>query len=83
MPITDLLERNSKLYGEEIALVEINPEIQEAQRVTWKEYELIQPTSSVRTAGPSLGLSLTRRPTGWPICCWIGGSERTESGLSC
>ena len=29
MPITDLLERNSKLYGEEIALVEINPEIQE------------------------------------------------------
>lgn len=27
MPITDLLERNSKLYGEEIALVEINPEI--------------------------------------------------------
>ena len=28
MPITDLLERNSKLYGEEIALVEINPEIQ-------------------------------------------------------
>ncbi len=47
MPITDLLERNSKLYGEEIALVEINPEIQEAPRVTWKEYELIQPTSSV------------------------------------
>ncbi len=46
MPITDLLERNSKLYGEEIALVEINPEIREEQRVTWKEYELIQPTSS-------------------------------------
>ena len=47
MPITDLLERNSKLYGEEIALVEVNPEVQEPQRVTWKEYELIQPTSSV------------------------------------
>ena len=46
MPITDLLERNSKLYGEETALVEINPEIQEEQRVTWKEYSLIQPTSS-------------------------------------
>ena len=46
MPITDLLERNSKLYGDETALVEINPEIQEEQRVTWKEYELIQPTSS-------------------------------------
>ena len=46
MPITDLLERNSKLYGDEIALVEINPEVHEAQRVTWKEYALIQTTSS-------------------------------------
>ena len=46
MPITDLLERNAKLYGNEVALVEINPEIREEQRVTWKEYELIQPTSS-------------------------------------
>ena len=45
MPITDLLERNNKLYGNEVALVEINPEIREEQRVTWKEYELIQPTS--------------------------------------
>ena len=47
MPITDLLERNSKLYGDEVALVELNPEIQEEPRVTWREYELIQPTSSV------------------------------------
>ncbi|MCI8686870.1 MAG: acyl--CoA ligase [Lawsonibacter sp.] len=44
MPITDLLERNSKLYGDEIALVEINPEVREEQRVSWQEYELIQPT---------------------------------------
>ena len=29
MPITDLLERNSKLFGDETALVEINPEVQE------------------------------------------------------
>ena len=46
MPITDLLERNSKLYGDEIALVEINPEVQEIQRVTWREHALIQPTAS-------------------------------------
>ena len=46
MPITDLLERNSKLFGNEIALVEINPEVQEMQRITWKEYTLIQPTSA-------------------------------------
>ncbi len=47
MPITDLLERNSKLYGDEIALVEINPEVREEPRVTWREYELIQPTSAI------------------------------------
>jgi len=46
MPITDLLERNSKLYGEKTALVEINPEVQEKEQVAWKEYELIQPTGS-------------------------------------
>ncbi len=46
MPITDLLERNSKLYGDETALVEINPEVSEPPRVTWKEYELIQPTTA-------------------------------------
>ncbi|MCF0144999.1 MAG: acyl--CoA ligase, partial [Eubacterium sp.] len=45
MLITELLERNSEWYADEIALVEINPEIREEQRVTWKEYELIQPTS--------------------------------------
>ncbi len=44
MPITDLLERNAKLYGQETALVEINPEIQEKRRVTWKEYDLIMPS---------------------------------------
>lgn len=45
MPITDLLERNRKLYGDEIALVEINPEITDKRRVTWKEYELIEPSA--------------------------------------
>lgn len=43
MPITDILERNCKLYGEDISLVEINPEIKETRRVTWKEYELSEP----------------------------------------
>ena len=43
MPITDILERNCKLYGNDICLVEINPEIKETRRVTWKEYELMEP----------------------------------------
>ena len=43
MPITEFLANNAKLYGEETALVEINPEVREVRRVTWKEYELIEP----------------------------------------
>lgn len=45
MPITEILERNCKLYGDEVCLVEVNPEIKENRRVTWKEYELIEPNS--------------------------------------
>ncbi len=43
MPITDLLERNCKLYGDDVALVELNPEQKDTRRTTWKEYDLIQP----------------------------------------
>ena len=43
MPITDILEKNCRLYGDDICLVEINPEMPETRRVTWKEYELIEP----------------------------------------
>ncbi len=42
MPITEILDRNSREFGSEICLVEINPEIKEVRRVTWKEYELIE-----------------------------------------
>lgn len=43
MPITDVLEKNCRLYGDDVCLVEINPEMPETRRVTWKEYELIEP----------------------------------------
>lgn len=43
MPITELLEHNAREYTDDVALVEINPEIKERRRVTWKEYELIEP----------------------------------------
>ena len=50
MPITDILERNCELYGNETALVEINPEVTDNRRVTWKEYNLIEanPTTHYR-----------------------------------
>ena len=46
MPVTDLLERNHKLYGDEVALVELNPLMPETKRTTWKEYDLMQPTEN-------------------------------------
>ena len=48
MPVTELLVRNRELYGDEVALVELNPELADSRRTTWKEYDLIQSTS--RTA---------------------------------
>ena len=47
MPITDLLIRNAALYGNETALVEINPDQSETRRcVSWKEYNLIEEGSA-------------------------------------
>ncbi|WP_373215496.1 class I adenylate-forming enzyme family protein [Ruminococcus sp. 5_1_39BFAA] len=43
MPITEILEKNCRLYGDDVCLVEINPEMPETRRVTWKEFELIEP----------------------------------------
>ena len=43
MPITEFLARNARLYGDEISLVERNPELQGRREVTWREYELIEP----------------------------------------
>ena len=42
MPVTDFLERNARLYTNEVALVELNPEEKNNVRTTWKEAELIE-----------------------------------------
>ena len=44
MPNTDILEKNCRLYGDDVALVEINPEMPETKRTTWKEFDLIEPS---------------------------------------
>jgi len=46
MPITDFLKNNAKKYFNQTALVEINPDVKEIRRVTWKEYELIESGSA-------------------------------------
>lgn len=44
--ITQILARNAELYGDDVSLVEINPELEERREVTWREYELIEPALS-------------------------------------
>ncbi|NLG09914.1 MAG: acyl--CoA ligase [Coriobacteriaceae bacterium] len=48
MAITDFLEKNAKLYPNEVSLVEINPENQPDHAVTWREYNLIESGSEER-----------------------------------
>lgn len=45
MVITELLERNARLYGEDTALVEINPSEERDNAVTWREFNLIESTT--------------------------------------
>lgn len=44
MPVMEYLERNARLYGDEVALVELNPEEEDTRRVSWKEYDLVMPS---------------------------------------
>lgn len=45
MPVvTDYLRSNAANYGNEVALVEINPAIQEDSHLTWRDYSLVQST---------------------------------------
>jgi len=41
MVITEILERNASLFGDEVCLVEINPDIKEC-KADWKEYDLVE-----------------------------------------
>ena len=45
MPITDFLERNAKIFPTDVALVEVNPENQPENHITWREYNLIETAS--------------------------------------
>ena len=49
MVITEILERNASLFGDEVCLVEINPEIKEC-KADWKEYDLVETDPLANTA---------------------------------
>ncbi len=42
MVITELLERNARLFGGEVALVELSPSEERDQGVTWRDFNLIE-----------------------------------------
>lgn len=45
MPITEILNKNSDFYPNDVALVEINPKLENQIRTTWREYSLIESTT--------------------------------------
>jgi len=45
MPVTDLLKRNAQEHGNEVALVELNPSMEDPRKLSFKEYDLVQQTS--------------------------------------
>ncbi len=49
MPITDLLEKNARECPNDVSLVEINPQLMEKTKVTWREYSLIEPMNAKKT----------------------------------
>ncbi len=44
MPVTDLLERNAREHGDEIALIELNPTMNDSRKLSFKEFDLVQQT---------------------------------------
>ncbi len=46
MPITEFLERNARFHPDDISLVEINPANSPDSDISWREYSLIQASSS-------------------------------------
>lgn len=46
MPIVDILRDNVKKYGDDVCLVEVNPEIKEPSHVNWKEFGLTESAHS-------------------------------------
>ena len=73
MIITDFLEKNARLYGQDVALVEINPSEERDKAVTWWDFNLIESAGQdAPTAGRSAGGILTAEQTGLPTCCSAG-----------
>ena len=47
MPVTELLKRNAAEHGNEVALVELNPGMEDTRKLSFKEYDLVQQTKAM------------------------------------
>ena len=68
MPVIQYLERNAKMYGSEVALVELNPDEQDKRRSNWKEAELSSQPSLNHSVARLHGVFLTKRLTALQTC---------------
>ena len=50
MPITEILKKNADFYPNDVSLVEINPQMENQVRMTWKEYSLIESNPNMAQA---------------------------------
>ena len=41
MPLTEILQKNADFYPNDVALVEINPKVENRSLMTWRDYSLI------------------------------------------
>lgn len=46
MLLTEVLASNASLYGDEVCLIEVNPEQERKREITWREYELLETSPS-------------------------------------
>lgn len=47
MSIIDLLEWNANQYGDEVALIEVNPEMEDIHEPSWRELTLVEPSHRI------------------------------------
>ncbi|MDO5565346.1 MAG: class I adenylate-forming enzyme family protein [Planctomycetia bacterium] len=48
MIIPDILRKNAELYGNEICLIESNPEVQEYNERTWRDFDLVETNKNIQ-----------------------------------
>ena len=69
MPITEFLEKNARLYPNDVALVEVNPEISQSAHPLGVNTALSSQPPAENTAARSRGATLIPRQTDLQTSC--------------